>query len=61
MGHKLSTKEKVGFSLGDMAGNFVYQSVVLLLAFYYTDVFGLDAVTVTSIFIFVRIFDVFIV
>ena len=57
MGHKLSTKEKVGFSLGDMAGNFVYQSVVLLLAFYYTDVFGLDAVTVTSIFIFVRIFD----
>jgi len=54
---KLSVKEKVGFSVGDMAGNFVYQSVVLLLAFYYTDVYGLDAATVTSIFIFVRIFD----
>lgn len=54
---KLSIKEKVGFSLGDMAGNFVYQSVVLLLAFYYTDVFGLDAVTVTGIFVFVRFLD----
>ena len=37
---KLSVKEKVGFSVGDMAGNFVYQSVVLLLAYYYTDVYG---------------------
>lgn len=56
---KLSVKEKVGFSVGDMAGNFVYQSVVLLLAFYYTDVFGLDAATVTAIFVFVRFFDAF--
>lgn len=55
--HRLSINEKVGFSLGDMAGNFVYQSVVLLLAFYYTDVYGLDAATVTAIFLFVRIFD----
>lgn len=59
MNIKLSVKEKVGFSLGDMAGNFVYQSVVLLLAFYYTDVYGLDAATVTAIFLFVRIFDAF--
>lgn len=57
MTDKLLIKEKIGFSLGDMAGNFVYQSVVLLLAFYYTDVFGLDAATVASIFLFVRIFD----
>ena len=57
MNVNLSVKEKVGFSLGDMAGNFVYQSVVLLLAFYYTDVYALDAATVTAIFLFVRIFD----
>lgn len=56
---KLSVKEKVGFSLGDTAGNFVYQSAVLLLAFYYTDVFGLDAATVTGIFVFVRFVDAF--
>lgn len=54
---KLSIREKIGFSLGDMAGNFVYQSVVLILAFYYTDIFGLEASTVTGIFLFVRIFD----
>ncbi len=54
---KLSVKEKVGFSLGDMAGNFVYQSVVLLLAYYYTEFYGLDAAVVASIFLFVRIFD----
>lgn len=54
---KLSVREKVGFSLGDMAGNFVYQSVLLLLAYYYTDVYGLDAAVVTGIFLFVRVFD----
>ena len=54
---RLRVREKIGFSLGDMAGNFVYQSVVLLLAFYYTDVFGLEATTVTTIFLAVRIFD----
>lgn len=57
MTYKLSKREKIGFSLGDMAGNFVYTSVVLLLSYYYTDVYGLDAATVTSIFLFVRIFD----
>ncbi|UTW45457.1 MFS transporter [bacterium SCSIO 12696] len=56
-GSRLKVREKVGFSVGDMAGNFVYQSVVLLLAYYYTDVFGLDAATVAGIFLFVRIFD----
>ncbi len=57
MNVKLSVWEKVGFSLGDMGGNFVYQSVVLLLAFYYTDVFGIPAATVAAIFLFVRILD----
>ena len=57
MNQQLSIKEKVGFSLGDMAGNFVYQSLILLLAYYYTDVFGLSAATVTTIFLAVRIFD----
>lgn len=57
MSQKLTVKEKIGFSLGDMAGNFVYQSLILLLAYYYTDVFGLSAATVTTIFLVVRIFD----
>ena len=57
MSYTLTKKEKIGFGLGDMAGNFVYQSVLLLLAYYYTDVYGLDAAVVTSIFLVVRIFD----
>ncbi|MBO9489737.1 MFS transporter [Endozoicomonas sp. G2_1] len=57
MNVQLSFKEKVGFSLGDMAGNFVYTSVVFLLSYFYTDIFGLDAATVTAIFLVVRIFD----
>ncbi len=57
MNVKLSVWEKIGFSLGDMGGNFVYQSVVLLLAYYYTDVFGISAATVATIFFFVRLLD----
>ena len=57
MNVKLSVVEKIGFSLGDTAGNFVYQSVVLLLAFYYTEVFGLSASIVAAIFLFVRLLD----
>lgn len=50
-------KEKIGYSLGDMAGNFVYQSVLLLLGFYYTEVYGLNPTTVAGIFLTVRIVD----
>lgn len=54
---KLSMTEKVGYSLGDMAGNFVYMSVTILLGYFYTNIYGLDAATVASIFLVVRIFD----
>ena len=54
---KATVWEKAGFSLGDMAGNFVYQSVVLLLAFFYTDIAGLRPEVVTLIFLAVRVFD----
>lgn len=54
---KLSMLEKCGYGLGDMAGNFVYMSVTILLGFFYTEIYGLDASTVASIFLVVRIFD----
>lgn len=54
---RLTMTEKVGYSLGDMAGNFVYASVTILLGFFYTNIYGLDAATVASIFLVVRIFD----
>ncbi|SHI56968.1 glycoside/pentoside/hexuronide:cation symporter, GPH family [Arenibacter nanhaiticus] len=49
--------EKIGYGLGDTAGNFVYQSVLLLLGFFYTEVYGLDTATVASIFLVVRVVD----
>ncbi len=53
----LSTKEKVAYGLGDAASNIVFQTVMLFLAVYYTDVVGLPAGVVGTIFLGVRIFD----
>ena len=53
----LSIKEKVAYGLGDAASNIVFQTVMLFLAVYYTDVVGLSAGVVGTIFLGVRIFD----
>jgi GPH family glycoside/pentoside/hexuronide:cation symporter len=39
---KLSVIEKVGYSLGDLAANLVFQTLVTFIAYYYTDVYGLE-------------------
>ncbi|MTB50419.1 MFS transporter [Lewinella sp. W8] len=41
--HKLSVTEKVGYALGDLAANLVFQTLVTFIAFYYTDVYGISA------------------
>lgn len=44
--------EKVGYSLGDLAANLVFQTLVTYLAYFYTDIYGLkteDATLVTLI------------
>ena len=41
----LSVKEKVGYSLGDLAANLVFQTMVTFIAYYYTDVYKLEAST----------------
>ncbi|WNH13839.1 MFS transporter [Thalassobellus suaedae] len=40
---KLSIKEKIGYSLGDLAANLVFQTLITYLAYFYTDIYGLDA------------------
>lgn len=40
---KLSVLEKIGYSLGDLAANLVFQTLVTYLAYYYTDIYGLTA------------------
>ncbi len=38
---KLSIVEKIGYSLGDLAANLVFQTLVTYLAYFYTDIYGL--------------------
>lgn len=56
---KLSFGEKVGYSMGDSAANFVFMSMVLFQANFYTDVFGLAAGTAGTIILVARLWDAF--
>jgi len=40
---KLSVKEKVGYALGDLAANLVFQTLMTYLAYFYTDIYGLES------------------
>lgn len=39
---KVSLLEKIGYSLGDLAANLVFQTLITYLAFFYTDIYGLN-------------------
>ena len=54
---KLSVKEKLGYGLGDMASNIVYQAVINVLMYFYTDVYGIEAAAAGTLMIAVRFFD----
>jgi GPH family glycoside/pentoside/hexuronide:cation symporter len=38
---KLSVKEKIGYSLGDLAANLVFQTLVAYISYYYLNIYGL--------------------
>lgn len=48
---KVSVIEKIGYSLGDLAANLIFQTLMTFLAFFYTDVYKIPAGT-ASIIIF---------
>jgi len=54
---KISIKEKIGFSLGDAAANFYFQIYIVFLMYFYTDVFGISASIVGTMFLVSRIWD----
>jgi Na+/melibiose symporter-like transporter len=56
---KLSFLEKAGYSGGDAAANFVFMSMILFQANFYTDVFGLSAVMAGYIVLVARLWDAF--
>ncbi|NYE59081.1 Na+/melibiose symporter-like transporter [Duganella sp. 1224] len=49
---KLSVMEKIGYSLGDLAANLIFQTLLTFIAFFYTDVYKISAnAAATIIFI----------
>lgn len=46
---KLSVKEKIGYALGDLSANLIFQTLMTFLAFFYTDVYKIPAATAASI------------
>jgi GPH family glycoside/pentoside/hexuronide:cation symporter len=52
---KLSTLEKIGFGAGDMALNVVISSMMLIITFFYTDVYGLKTTDLALLFVLVKI------
>ncbi len=39
----LTVREKIGYSLGDLAANLVFQTLMTYLAYFYTDIYGLSS------------------
>ena len=56
---KLSIKEKVGYSLGDLAANLVFQTLMTYLAYFYTDIYGLEANHASAIMLIVGLIAAF--
>ena len=55
---RLSWTERIAFGSGDLAQNLIYQTISIWLAFFYTNVFGLDPGYASVMFLVVRIIDV---
>lgn len=53
----ISTREKISYGLGDTASNIVFQVVINFMLIFYTDVFGISAAAVGTLFLVVRVFD----
>ena len=53
----VSIREKIAYGLGDTASNIIFQTVMMFLMLYYTDVVGLSPGVVGTMFLAVRIFD----
>jgi glycoside/pentoside/hexuronide:cation symporter, GPH family len=56
---RVPVREKIGYSLGDIATNFFFQSMILYQTRFYTDTVGLSAVAVGTMFLVLRLADAF--
>jgi Na+/melibiose symporter-like transporter len=56
---KLSAREKIGYSLGDAAANFVFMTMILFQLSFYTDTLGITAAVAGSLLLVGRLWDAF--
>ena len=57
--HSLKFRERFGYGLGDTASNFFFQTFNIFLLYYYTDVFGISAAAVGTMFFVTKLWDAF--
>ena len=57
---KISVFEKIGYSLGDLAANLVFQTLITYLAYFYTDIYGLKSTDASIIMLVVGLTAAFI-
>ena len=57
---KVTVKEKVSYAFGDFASSMFWKLFSMFLLFFYTDVFGLAAAAVGTMFLVTRIWDAFV-
>lgn len=55
--HVLSFREKAAYGLGDFASSMFWKLFSLFLLFFYTDIFGISAAAVGTMFLVTRIWD----
>ncbi|HBN1732438.1 TPA: MFS transporter [Escherichia coli] len=53
----LSVKEKIGYGIGDAASHIIFDNVMLYMMFFYTDIFGIPAGFVGTMFLVARALD----
>ncbi|MBL7767593.1 MAG: MFS transporter [Flavipsychrobacter sp.] len=56
---RLSITEKLGYSLGDLAANLVFQTLMTYLAYFYTDIYGLETQHASAIILVVGLIAAF--
>jgi Na+/melibiose symporter-like transporter len=58
--NRLSVLEKIGYSLGDLAANLIFQTLVTFLAFFYTDIYRIPADTAALVVLVVGLLGAFV-
>ncbi|MDX2368369.1 MAG: glycoside-pentoside-hexuronide (GPH):cation symporter [Colwellia sp.] len=53
----LTVREKIAYGLGDTASNIIFQTVMMFLLIFYTDIVGISPAIVGTMFLVVRLFD----